>query len=128
MRSVVSPGTGRRYPLTMVCAVLRVPRSTVYVAMAPGPVAPIIRAKRGPKTAVSNAEIVEAIRAVLAATPFHGEGYRKVRGAAGASGPGHRREARLVVDTSASPACPAALGPAEWRSGVRRHDHHRPPG
>lgn len=47
--------------------------------MAPGPVAPIIRAKRGPKTAVSDAEIVEGIRAVLAATPFHGEGYRKVR-------------------------------------------------
>jgi hypothetical protein len=29
--------------------------------------------------AKSDAEIVEAIRAVLAATPFHGEGHRKVR-------------------------------------------------
>jgi hypothetical protein len=28
---------------------------------------------------VSDTEIVEAIRAVLAATPFHGEGHRKVR-------------------------------------------------
>ena len=79
MRGAVSPGTGRPYPLTMICAVWRVPRSTVYQAMAPGPVAPVIRAKRGPKTAVSDAELVEAIRAVLAATPFHGEGYRKVR-------------------------------------------------
>ena len=26
----VSPSTGRRYPLTMVCAVFRVARSTVY--------------------------------------------------------------------------------------------------
>jgi hypothetical protein len=128
MRGAVSPGTGRRYPLTMICAALRVPRSTVYVAMAPGPVAPIIRAKRGPKTAVSNAEIVEAIRAVLAATPFHGEGYRKVRGAAGASGPGHRRQARLAVDADASPARPAALGTAEWQSGACRHDHHHAPG
>jgi putative transposase len=40
---------------------------------------PLIAAKRGPKTAHSDAEVVEAIRAVLAATPFHGEGYRKVR-------------------------------------------------
>jgi len=35
--------------------------------------------KRGPKTRVSDAELVEEIRAVLAACPFHGEGYRKVR-------------------------------------------------
>jgi putative transposase len=28
---------------------------------------------------VSDREIVTAIRAVLAATPFHGEGYRKIR-------------------------------------------------
>ena len=83
MRSAVSPGTGRRYPLTMVCAVLRVPRSTVYVARAPGPVAPVVGAKRGPKTAVSDAEIVEAIRTVLAATPFHGEGSHKVRAGLG---------------------------------------------
>jgi putative transposase len=79
MRRAVSPGTGRRYPLTMICTVLRVPRSTVYLAMAAAPVASVIRAKRGPKTAVSDGEIVTAIRAVLAATPFHGEGYRKIR-------------------------------------------------
>jgi putative transposase len=36
-------------------------------------------AKRGPKTAVNDAEIVVAILAVVVATPFHGEGYRKVR-------------------------------------------------
>ena len=35
--------------------------------------------KRGPKTERSDEEVVAAIRAVLAATPFHGEGYRKVR-------------------------------------------------
>jgi hypothetical protein len=63
MSGTVSPGTGRRYPLTMICGVLRMPRSTVYVAMAPAPVGPIIRAKRGPKTALSDAEVVEAIRA-----------------------------------------------------------------
>jgi putative transposase len=58
----------------MICAVFRVPRSTVYLAMMAAPVAPVIQAKRGPKTPVSDSEIVTAIRAVLAATPFHGEG------------------------------------------------------
>src|SRR5262249_49655129 len=35
--------------------------------------------KPGPKTLHSDADVVEAIRAVLAVCPFHGEGYRKVR-------------------------------------------------
>ncbi len=61
----------------MVCAVFRVARSTVYATSAARPAVPL--GKRGPKTATSDAELVGAIRAVLAATPFHGEGYRKVR-------------------------------------------------
>jgi hypothetical protein len=73
MSGGVSPSTGRRYPLTVVCAVSRVARSTVYAAPAARPVAPL--GKRGPKTATRDAELVAAIRAVLAATPFHGEGY-----------------------------------------------------
>ena len=36
-------------------------------------------AKRGPKTAQSDADVVTLIRAVLAASPFHSEGHRKVR-------------------------------------------------
>jgi putative transposase len=79
MRDVVSRATGRRYPLTMICAVFRMPRSSVYAAATPRPVTVAERAKRGPKTRTSDAELVEGIRAVLAATPFHGEGYRKVR-------------------------------------------------
>jgi putative transposase len=74
----VSPGTGARYPLTLVCAAWRVPRATVYAqrqrAGAPTPLG-----KRGPKTELSDAELVTEIRAVLAASPFHGEGHRKVR-------------------------------------------------
>ena len=83
MRHVVSPSTGRPYPLTMICAVFRVPRSTLYLTLAPAAVVVSASAdaakKRGPKTRLSDAKIVEAIRAVLAATPFYGEGYRKVR-------------------------------------------------
>src|SRR5215467_8884322 len=79
MRGAVSAATGRRYPLTMICAVFRVARSTVYRTTAPASSAPPIAAKRGPKTRWSDAEVVAAIRAVLASSPFHGEGYRKVR-------------------------------------------------
>src|SRR5437899_12645093 len=77
MSGGVSPSTGRRYRLTLVCAVFRVARSTVYATPAARPA--VTLGKRGPKTATSDAELVAAIRAVLAATPFHGEGYRKVR-------------------------------------------------
>jgi putative transposase len=72
-----SPGTRRRYPLTMVCAVYRVARSSVYAAPRTPPATP--PAKRGPTTSVSDATLLDAIRAILAACPFHGEGYRKVR-------------------------------------------------
>jgi len=76
MRGVRSPGTGRRYPLTPVCHAYRLPRSTVYAAARP---AARPAGKRGPRTRVADAELLGAIRAVLAACPFHGEGYRKVR-------------------------------------------------
>ena len=79
MRGAVSPSTGRRYPLTMLCAAFRVPRSTVYLVMTPASAASGVPAKRGPKTRVSDATVVEAIRVVLATSPFHGEGYRKIR-------------------------------------------------
>ena len=78
MKGRVSPSTQRPYPLTMICAVYRVPRSSGYAtAGAPGPPAP--RNKPGPKTGHGDADIIAASRAVLAACPFHGEGYRKVR-------------------------------------------------
>src|SRR5215468_7412414 len=79
MRRAVSSATGRRYPLTMTCAVFRVARSTVYRTTAPASSATPIAAKRGPKTRWSDAEVVAAIRLVLMASPFHGEGYRKIR-------------------------------------------------
>jgi hypothetical protein len=50
MKGAVSPSIGRRYPLTMICAAFRVPRSTVYLAMAPASAVSVLPAKRGPKT------------------------------------------------------------------------------
>jgi hypothetical protein len=61
----------------MLCQVWRVARSSVYAPAASPRGTPAVR--RGPKPGVTDTAVVEAIRAVLAATPFHGEGYRKVR-------------------------------------------------
>ncbi len=78
MRTCVSPGTGRRYPLRLICEVYRLARSSVYASGRPQPLAQTLH-KRGPKTRWSDAEVVAEIRMVLATCPFHGEGYRKVR-------------------------------------------------
>lgn len=61
----------------MICAVWRVSRSTVYAHRA-HPVA-AVPTKRGPRTPLDDARLVTEIRAVLAASPFHTEGHRKVR-------------------------------------------------
>jgi transposase InsO family protein len=61
----------------MICATYRLARSSVYAGRATTPRA--VPGKRGPKTAISDTALVTEIRAVLAACPFHGEGYRKVR-------------------------------------------------
>ncbi len=78
MKATASPSTSRRYPLTMICQVWRVARSSVYAAALPAAAGPA-PGKRGPKTRVSDADLVATIRGILRETPFHGEGYRKVR-------------------------------------------------
>jgi hypothetical protein len=78
MSGARSPSTGRRYSRTLLCSALRVPRSSVYAAPAPArPPGPT--GQRGPKTVHADAALVIAIREILANSPFHGEGYRKVR-------------------------------------------------
>jgi putative transposase len=73
----VSEGTSKPYPLTLICEVWRVARSTVYaVRRKPGPVSE--PQKRGPKTELSDEELVVQIRTVLKKSKFLGEGYRKV--------------------------------------------------
>ena len=93
----MSPTTGRRYPVTLVCAAWRVARSTVYArrldetglngaALSASQRDDRDRgrdlrtpAKRGPRTPLDDARLLDEIRAVLAASPFHTEGHRKVR-------------------------------------------------
>jgi len=83
-----SPIVGKRYPLRTVCEVWRVPRSSVYALGTP-PASDTTTAKRGPKTAQSDAEIVALIREILATSPFHSEGHRKVRVWGGPDFSGH---------------------------------------
>jgi putative transposase len=78
MSQTGSPSTQRRYGLARVCRMWQVARSTVYVAQARETAATPPARKRGPKPRWSDEELLEKIRAVLAASPFLGEGHRKV--------------------------------------------------
>ena len=78
MSRETSAGTGKPYGLERVCRVLEFPRSTIYAQRQAAKVMPLHRARRGPKPKVSDAGLLAAIRADLAASPFTGEGHRKV--------------------------------------------------
>jgi putative transposase len=70
----VSPSTNRPYGVLRVTRVWDRSRATVYRRRG----APRPRRRPGPLGPMRDAVLVEAIRARLAASPFHGEGYRKV--------------------------------------------------
>ena len=78
MSAAWSISARRRYGLARVCRCWRVSRATLHrhLRAANRPDAP--RRRRGPMGAMSDAELADRIRALLAASPFHGEGYRKL--------------------------------------------------
>ncbi len=78
MSCETSEGTGKPYGLQRVCRVLEFPRSTIYAQRQAAKVVPLFAQRRGPKPKVSDADLLVAIRADLAASPFTGEGHRKV--------------------------------------------------
>ena len=77
MSRVISPVTGKPYGLVAVCRVWRLARSGVYRHLC-ALVTPAAAQRRGPLGAMSDEALTTAIRGVLAASPFHGEGHRKV--------------------------------------------------
>ena len=78
MSAATSPGTGLAYGLRRVCAAWGMARSSFY-AMTSGQHAEQPPAKRrGPKPAISDQALRVAIEADLEASPWEGEGYRKV--------------------------------------------------
>jgi putative transposase len=77
MSAVISISADRRYGVARVCRAWRVPRPSLYRGRMASP-PPAHRRRPGPQGPMPDAALVEAIRQVLAGSPFHGEGYRKV--------------------------------------------------
>lgn len=80
MSRETSAATGRSYGLERVCRILDFPRSTIYAQQAreSAKVVPLHPQRRGPKPKMSDTDLLTAIRADLEASPFTGEGHRKV--------------------------------------------------
>ena len=77
MSQAQSPSTGRKYGRARVLDVWGQSRSTFYARQQRAR-QPAASQRRGPKTKYTDAELLEQIRAILAASPFHGEGHRKI--------------------------------------------------
>lgn len=78
MSHAASPFAGRVYGVVRVTREWELARSSFYHRRALAAQPDRVLGRRGPKTAWSDAGLLEQIRAVLAASPFHGEGHRKV--------------------------------------------------
>ena len=77
MSHETSPSIQQPYGIARVTHVWQVPRSTVYARRDrrdhPSPAA-----KRGPKTPWTAAALTAHIRTIIAESPFHSEGHRKI--------------------------------------------------
>lgn len=94
MSATISLTAAKAYGVERVCAIWAQPRSSFYAwqrnqttgsaePVTPGtPVIPVTAVaparKRGPKTLLSDAELLGKIKADLSRSPFQGEGHRKV--------------------------------------------------
>ena len=76
MSRQVSPSTDKVYGLQRVTRCWGVARATVYRHRHPTQV--VERKRPGPLGAMSDDDLVVAIRQLLTDSPFHGEGYRKL--------------------------------------------------
>src|SRR3954468_12455106 len=76
MSRTLSLSSGKPYGLARVCRVWRAARASVYRQLSSSRPKPPRRP--GPVGPMADAALLEAIRAVLTASPFHGEGHRKV--------------------------------------------------
>lgn len=77
MSATISPMTGKRYGIERVCKAWEEPRSSYYGRKARH-AKPAAAQKRGPKTTITDDELLALIRTDLATSHFTGEGHRKV--------------------------------------------------
>ena len=77
MSGAQSISTRRAYGVERVCRVWHCARSSVYARRQATP-SPAPCRRRGPVGAAPDDVLVAHVRRVLEASPFHGEGYRKV--------------------------------------------------
>jgi transposase InsO family protein len=117
MSRTISPVSGKPYGLALVCRIWRVPRATVYRHRGPQ-LAPAPR-RPGPVGPLPDAPLLEQIRTVLAASPFHGEGHRKIWARLRVAGirTSRRRVLRLMREHHL--LAPARVGASR---GPRSHD------
>ena len=117
MSRTVSPVSGRPYGLAAVCRAWRAPRATVYRRRVPPLPQPLQRP--GPVGPMPDAALLVAIRAILAASPFHGEGHRKIWARLRVSGvrSSKRRVLRLMRENDL--LAPSRVGTP---CGPRSHD------
>ncbi len=78
MSHATSPFAERRYGVVRVTREWEMARSSFYHQRALAARPDRVLRRRGPKTAWSDAALLGKIREVLAASPFYGEGHRKV--------------------------------------------------
>jgi len=83
MSARLSPTTGKPYGVLRTCAAWGIPRSSFYASQCPRPcpgeeVQGRGKRKTGPKTEISDDELLALIRDDLDSSPFIGEGHRKV--------------------------------------------------
>ena len=77
MSTTISEATGKPYGIQRVCDTWEMPRSSFYSRKARRTESPVPH-KRGPKTLISDEELLVLIRDDLATSLFTGEGHRKV--------------------------------------------------
>ena len=80
MSATTSATTGRRYGLERVCRTWERSRAALYArrARVQRPERGAGPGRRGPTPALSDAQLLAAIRSDLARSPFQGEGHRKI--------------------------------------------------
>jgi transposase InsO family protein len=120
MSQAISPSSGRRYGLALVCRVWEQPRSLVYAVRTRSAAPPPALGKRGPKTAFTDAELTALIRTTIETSEWLGEGYRKVWAQLREQGirVGKRRVLRLMREANLlSPSRTFKLAVVETRDG-----------